>query len=291
MSHLFTQWGAKHAPKIMATVNGEYKRIFGWETKASGKEYKAFLTQFAKALISFIDEKGIRGRCVFHTSDEPGRNHYRPYKKAARLIHSLFNGFKTIDALSDFKFYKKGLVKTPVPANDHMGPFIGNVPELWTYYCCVQRNNYVSNRFLAMPSQRNRIIGWQMYKYDVKGFLHWGYNFWFTQFAKRAVNPFEETDAGGKFSSGDSFVVYPGEDKQPIVSLALKVFYDAVQDMTALQLLESKIGRDNVIGIIENNTKKPISFTEYPHEEGWMLNKREEINKELQKIIAVQHYS
>ncbi|MBQ4050064.1 MAG: hypothetical protein IJD13_00400, partial [Oscillospiraceae bacterium] len=27
-SHLFTQWGVEHAPKIMATVDGEYKRIF-----------------------------------------------------------------------------------------------------------------------------------------------------------------------------------------------------------------------------------------------------------------------
>ena len=38
MSHLFTQWGAKYSPKIMATVDGEYKRIFGWDTKATSKE-------------------------------------------------------------------------------------------------------------------------------------------------------------------------------------------------------------------------------------------------------------
>ena len=37
LAHFFTQWGAKHAPKIMATVDGEYKRIFGWDTKASSK--------------------------------------------------------------------------------------------------------------------------------------------------------------------------------------------------------------------------------------------------------------
>ena len=30
ISHLFTQWGAGHAPKVMATVDGEYRRIFGW---------------------------------------------------------------------------------------------------------------------------------------------------------------------------------------------------------------------------------------------------------------------
>ncbi|MBQ8719372.1 MAG: hypothetical protein IJY66_08905, partial [Clostridia bacterium] len=35
MSHLFTQWGAAHAPKVMATVDGEYRRIFGWDTDAT----------------------------------------------------------------------------------------------------------------------------------------------------------------------------------------------------------------------------------------------------------------
>ena len=32
MSHLFTQWGAKAAPKIVASVGGTKKRIFGWDT-------------------------------------------------------------------------------------------------------------------------------------------------------------------------------------------------------------------------------------------------------------------
>ena len=33
MTHLFTQWGAKYAPKIMAEVNGVETRIFGWDTE------------------------------------------------------------------------------------------------------------------------------------------------------------------------------------------------------------------------------------------------------------------
>ena len=41
IAHLFTQWGAFKCPKVMATVDGEYKRIFGWETDAKGEEYKS----------------------------------------------------------------------------------------------------------------------------------------------------------------------------------------------------------------------------------------------------------
>ena len=49
--HIYTQWGAKAAPKFMATVDGEYKRIFGWETNSLSLEYQAFLKQFLLELI------------------------------------------------------------------------------------------------------------------------------------------------------------------------------------------------------------------------------------------------
>ena len=39
-SHLFSQWGAEHAPNIYDR-NG--KRLFGFETDASGKEYVEFI--------------------------------------------------------------------------------------------------------------------------------------------------------------------------------------------------------------------------------------------------------
>ena len=215
MSHLFTQWGAKHAPKIMAEVNGETKQIFGWKTRAAGKEYKTFLHQFSAALIEYIDRKGIREKCLFHVSDEPSGLMIFSYKKASRIVHECFKGFKIIDALSDYRVFKMGLIELPVPANDHIKPFIGKVKELWTYYCCVQADHYVSNRFFSMPSARTRVLGLQLYKFDVRGFLHWGYNFYFSQYSKGLIDPYKVTDAGGSFSSGDSFVVYPGENGEP----------------------------------------------------------------------------
>ncbi len=285
MCHLFTQWGAEHAPKIMAEEKGEIRRIFGWETDANSRAYKSFLTAFAAALTAFIDEKGIRDRCIFHTSDEPSRVHYYQYRRCARLIDKLFPGFKTVDALSDFMFYEKGLVKTPIPADDHIEPFLGKVPELWTYYCCSQRSKYASNRFFAMPSLRNRILGWQMYKYDIKGFLQWGFNFWYARLSKYEINPFEVADAGEAYSAGDPFVTYPAPDGTAYISLRLKVFYDAFQDNMAMKLLESKIGKDKVVAIIEEGLNDKISFSVYPHEDEWMLSARERINAEIKKIF------
>lgn len=281
MSHLFTQWGAKHAPKIMAEVNGETKQIFGWKTRAAGKEYKTFLHQFSAALIEYIDRKGIREKCLFHVSDEPSGLMIFSYKKASRIVHECFKGFKIIDALSDYRVFKMGLIELPVPANDHIKPFIGKVKELWTYYCCVQADHYVSNRFFSMPSARTRVLGLQLYKFDVRGFLHWGYNFYFSQYSKGLIDPYKVTDAGGSFSSGDSFVVYPGENGEPLDSLRLHVFYNGLEDMLALKLLESKIGKEKALAVLEEGLESPLTFRDYPHSAEWLLKTRERINRAI----------
>ena len=284
LSHFFTQWGAKKCPKIIAEVDGVQKRIFGWDTKASGKAYRSFLTAFAEVFKPYLKEKGLEDKVYFHVSDEPFAAIARHYRKASNIVKELFGEYKIMDALSNYKFYKKGLVKLPVPANDHIEPFIGNVSDLWTYYCCVQVKG-VSNKFFSMPSQRNRVLGYQMYKFNVKGFLHWGYNFWYKQFSTGPVDPFTETDAGGSFPSGDSFVVYPGDNGAPLISLRLKVFYDAFQDMRALQLLESLIGKEKTMQILEDGIE-PITFAQYPHCDDWQLATREKINAAIKQAIA-----
>lgn len=279
ISHLFTQWGAKHAPKIVATDRkGREKKIFGWHTRTSSKKYDDFLRAFGKALMAFIDENGIKERCLFHISDEPSKSQLKTYKKRAKLISEIFGGMKVIDALSDFEFYETGAVKNPVPCEDDIEDFAGKVPWLWTYYCCGQYKNYLPNRFMAMPSQRNRILGTLLYKYDVKGFLQWGYNFYNLQYSVKAIDPYEITDAGGSFPSGDSFVVYPSCKGEALVSLRLKVFYDGFQDMMALKTLENKAGREKVLEFLEKEAVKSLSFTEYPHEAEWILGMREKIN-------------
>lgn len=276
MSHLFTQWGAKHAPKIVAEDRkGREKKIFGWSTRTSSKKYDKFLRAFAKALVPFLEKEGIASKCFFHVSDEPSERHLKIYKKRSELISEIFPGFPVIDALSDFSFYETGAVKQPIPCENNTEEFAGKVPELWTYYCCGQGRENVPNRFMAMPSLRNRILGLIMYQYDIKGFLQWGYNFYSTQYSRKAIDPYEITDAGHAFPSGDSFVVYPAKDGTAVISLRFKVFYDGFQDMMALQLLESKLGREKALEAVGEK----LSFRDYPQDASWLLETREKINK------------
>ena len=129
-----------------------------------------------------------------------------------------------------------------------------------------------------MPSLRNRVLGVIMYKFNIKGFLQWGYNFYNTQYSIESIDPYKVTDAGGAFPSGDSFAVYPAPDGKAVPSLRIKVFYDAFQDLAALRLLENKIGREGVLELIEKDLQKPLTFREYPHDEKWLLDLRERIN-------------
>lgn len=285
-SHLFTQWGVKHAPKIMAVENGTEKRIFGWETDAAGDDYRGFLSQFLPELVRFIQANGLEERSFFHVSDEPHKEHLENYRQASDLLKQYLSDFPMIDALSDYEFYEKGYVENPIPATNHIEPFLENkVPNLWTYYCCSQYKE-VSNRFLNMPSARNRILGYQLYKFDIAGFLHWGYNFWYAQYSIRPIDPYTNTDSNYGFPAGDAFVVYPGPEGRAIESLRLKVFYDAFQDLRALKLLESLIGREQVLELIEEELEEGITFSTYPREDEWLLNKREQINRMIKDSLS-----
>ncbi|MDR0532231.1 MAG: DUF4091 domain-containing protein [Oscillospiraceae bacterium] len=281
LSHLFTQWGAEHAPKVI--VNGV--RRFGWETDADSQEYAEFLGQFGRALLLLLEELHLTERCYAHVSDEPCEKDIEQYAERAALIRRYFPGLKLLDALSDYEFYRKGLMERPVPSNDAIGPFIGKVPELWTYYCCSQHKDYVANRFFAMPSARSRVLGLQLWKFRCAGFLHWGFNFWNAQLSKHPVDPFACPDAGAAFPAGDAFVVYPGSGGQPLCSLRWKVFHEALQDLRALQLLESKIGYDSTLALLERGLEKPLTFGEYPQGAQWLLEVRERVNEALSCAI------
>ncbi|SFT16657.1 glycoside hydrolase domain-containing protein [Paenibacillus sp. BC26] len=279
-SHLFTQWGAKHAPKIMAEVEGEPVQIFGWESDAAGEEYKRFLTQFIPELVQFIRLHGLEQSCYFHLSDEPTLHDLESYTSASTLVRSLFDGdFPIIDALSEYAFYEKGLLTHPVVSTEHIHTYIaGEADPLWAYYCCCEYKHHESNRFFNMPSARNRIIGAQLYKHDIQGFLHWGYNHWYSQRSRRAIDPFTVTDADHAFPSGDAFLVYPGKDG-PITSIRLEVLREAFQDVRALQLLESRIGKEATVALLEEDMASPLTFRDYEKGSAWLLRMRERVNQ------------
>lgn len=286
MAHLFSQWGAKKTPKVMATVDGEYKRIFGWETDATSPEYCEYLHALLPVLDKAFEEWGIKDRVSFHISDEPSEEALPQYQACRDMVKDLLKDYTIMDAMSSYEFFKQGVCLCPVIATNHLDPFLnGEKPEeFWVYYCVGQKYK-VSNGFIAMPSARTRIIGLQFYKYEVDGFLQWGYNFYNSQLSTRPINPYFVTDADGAFPAGDAFIVYPGPEGKPLESLRYVVFADALHDHRALALLESLTSREYVMSLIEEGLETPLSFSEYPHESEYLLRLMHRVHKEIKERI------
>ena len=284
MGHLFSQWGAKYAPKIIAIENGKEKQIFGWNTKADSKEYQDFLRQFVPVLVEYLKNKGIAEQTYFHISDEPNDNNIDTYRKARECVREYLKDFPVIDALSNISFYKEGVVDYPVSTNQHILEFLAQgVKHPWVYYCSGEYVD-VSNRFFAMPSSRNRILGIQLYLYEIEGFLHWGYNYYNSQYSIRKIDPYRVTDADDAFPSGDSFLVYPGEDGNAVESLRLLVLEEGFEDCRALKLLEQYKGKKYVHNLVNQIAGMNITFEKYPVESEFFENLRARINKELDEI-------
>ena len=275
MSHLFTQWGVTSCPKIVVeTENGAEKR-FGWHVAAGSDLYRNFLSQLLPELSAHLKELGIADNCYFHISDEPAikpnenRNDLPAYKSAKEFVKPLLSDFKFIDALSNIDFYEQGLVDIPIPATNHITPFLDKeLPERWCYYCCGQ-GELVGNRFFAMPSYRNRILGVQMYLSNMDGFLQWGYNFYYTANAVRKINPYLTSDGGDAWPAGDPYSVYPYENGA-IESIRTKVFYDGLQDRMLLKLLEEKLGKEGVCQLVEEMAGMKIDFATYPRDNDFL---------------------
>ncbi len=289
ISHLFTQWGAGHAPKVMATVDGEYKRIFGWDTDATGPAYTRFLRTMIPAFLDHMKAyKGGRGddkRCFFHISDEPSLDHLEQYKASKAIVADMLKDYIIMDALSNYDFYAQGIVKTPIPSNDHVGHFIENhVPDLWTYYCCGQCMN-VSNRLIAMPGWRNRSIGMQFFKYDIAGFLQWGYNFYNNMHSVDTINPYADVSGEYWVPAGDPFSVYPAEDGTAYESTRILVFHEALEDARAMALCASYYGKERVIAEMEAILGEEITFDRCAKSSATMLAIRARVDELIAEAV------
>lgn len=275
--HFFTQWGAKAAPKIIVKVNGRRQKYFGWHTESTGEKYKNFLAQFIPALVQEFKKRGLDHKCFYHISDEPSLSALDHYRKCKEMVAPYLKGYPIIDALSELEFYTSGAIDKPVPNTRSAHKFHeAGVPGLWTYYCGGGRAG-VADRSVSMPTHRTRMLGVQLYYYNIEGFLHWGYNFYNTRHSYSVLDPYANPDGSYFNPAGDCFLVYPGTDGTAWPSLRLNALREAVDDIRALRLYEEKFGREAAEALILEGTDGTFSFTHYPTDPMYLTNLREKI--------------
>ena len=276
IAHLFSQWGAKCAANILVTACGKTSYMFGWNTPANDPVYIDFLRQYLSAICKELQKEDISRQTFFHISDEPSLETIDNYRNAAEIIRPLIGECRTMDALSDYTFYEKGLVECPATLINHIHDFLDHhVENQWLYYCSCPETVY-PNSFLAMPLRRTRILGFLMYKYQITGFLHWGFNFYNASLSRYPINPYLTTSADKAFASGDSFIVYPGINTV-LSSIRAETMFAAIQDMQLCFVLEQQIGREAVIKMINDAAGYDIRFDFYPKNDAFLMDLHEKM--------------
>jgi len=269
-THLFTQWGARHAIRVYEKRRGKDVLLWPPGTKATSPTYRDFLAQFLPALERFIRREKLLSVSHFHVSDEPhGEEHLANYRKARGLLRELAPWMEVMDALSDIRFGREGLTDTPVPSISTALDFEREGIPSWTYFCCGPRGRYL-NRLLDTPLAKIRMSGWLFYRFGVGGFLHWGYNYWYKRQTRQVIDPFTTTDglAWPGWAHGDPFVVYPGPDG-PIDSIRWEVFAESLQDYALLET----VGVDRNAAILSGLR----GFDRFPKTEAWLRKARESL--------------
>ena len=89
------------------------------------------------------------------------------------------------------------------------------------------------------------MLGAMLFKYNIEGFLQWGFNFYNSHLSLETVDPYATSTAGGWVPGGDPYVVYPGKDGNALPSLRLEVFREALQDLRALEALTEKMQKSS----------------------------------------------
>jgi hypothetical protein len=273
--HFFTQWGARYAPRVYEGQGREERLLWQPDTPATSDTYRSFLTQFLPELYRFLVEEGLLGCSSFHVSDEPhGEEDLRHYREAREMLRELAPWIRVMDALSEIEFARQGLTDMPIPTIQTALDFVAAGIPTWCYYCCGPRGKYL-NRLLDTPLAKIAMHGLLFYRWPFKGFLHWGYNYWYESQTRHLIDPFAEQDGLAwqrGWAYGDPFLVYP-DPAGPVDSMRWEVFGESLQDYALLQTLGIDRESELLSGIRD--------FTDFPKMAGWRQELRHKVFKGL----------
>ena len=265
--HPITQWGARHAIRVYDGQGRDEKLLWSPTVLATSKTYREFLSQYLPQLHRFLSAEKILNRSFFHVSDEPhGAEHLAAYRNARGLLRELAPWMQVMDALTEIEFARQGLTDMPIPSIRTALEFHREGIPSWCYYCCNPRGKHL-NRLMDTPLPKIAMHGFLFYRWPFKGFLHWGFNYWYRRQTRELIDPFAVQDGHNwpGWAYGDPFVVYPGENG-PIDSIRWEIFAEGLQDYALLQT----VGVERSARLLA-----PIrSFEDFPKTEDWRSKAR-----------------
>jgi hypothetical protein len=186
------------------------------------------------AFESHLRQKGWLDKTLFHIKDEPSHHNALSWINVSSYIHKYAPDLKRIDAVCTS--FLSGNIEIAVPKLDHLDAGYdiyrkeqqkGN--ELWFYTVGIYQASLYPNKTVDMPLIDSRLLHWINYRYDLGGYLHWGWNQW-------NEDPFRNVGE----HAGDAWHVYPSKDGV-LNSLRWEEMRNGIQDYEYFKLLENKV--------------------------------------------------
>ncbi len=195
-------------------------------------ECEIFYSQFIPALYKHLQEKGWLKIWMQHVGDEAvSELQHKQYGYYMALLKQHAPDMQCGDPTFSLKSAKNAVEKGATivtPIEELYQEYQCNFDSLrnqgvtiYGYNCCGPGNFWL-NRFIDKPVWNQRSLGWLCYKWQLSGWLHWGWNFWVEWFQDKLHTIDEE---GFK---GDHYSVYPDIKNNKIKS---SIRMDAIRDM------------------------------------------------------------
>ncbi len=235
--------------------------LFNREGKITGRrparnirspEARSYLSRFLPALEKHLEGKGWLERYRQRIFDEPRDEDAGEFRFLSSMVREISPGLKQMEPILSIDL--GDALDVWIPPLEHFEGGIGfdryqnffkhlkeKGKEVWYYACFSPRGSY-PNRFLDFPLIKQRVVHWINFKYDLSGFLHWGYNGSSRIWGRLYWNYNNEFCCGTQkecCAPGDAYLVYPG-DKKPMSCLRYEIHRRSIEDYELLTSLKDK---------------------------------------------------
>jgi len=268
------------------------------------EEFEPVVEALLKGCHEHLKSLGAHERYVQHVADEPVAKNEASWCRISSKVKSWLPGVPRIDAVMTQGL--EGLVDIRVPKISELPEpsARASTEQLWCYVC-LEPQGYYPNRFLDYQSIRNRIMFWLCWTLGLKGFLHWGYNFWIAWVGCPApvhVSPWMDAAGGSHYlpdkwpmPAGDPFLVYPGE-RDICSSIRWEVIRKGIEDFEYLSMLEELAGeaapgpaRSQAEALLERvRTLIAPDALSYTWDDALLLRTRKEIGQAICELMAAR---
>ena len=171
------------------------------------EEGEAFVEQLLCAVQKHFAEKGWLSITMMHLVDEPHesenwlwlRSLVRKYMPEVLCCEPIDEYHSALELEGECDIYVPRVdVYDEGPEYFKRRQKTGD--QLWCYTCCLPEDLWWLNKLIEQPASYSRLLYWGCYSQDITGFLHWGFNWWWTK--ESGLSPAVR-------HKGDGYIVYP----------------------------------------------------------------------------------